>query len=82
MALALLEVDPLPGTLASVGFAVLPAFDTFDRRLYPRLLAFFEEGLLRPMLGLLLEARGHHISVLDLTTCKHGRPGRTLMCID
>lgn len=36
--------------MASVGAAILPAFDTFDERLYPRLLACFENGLVRPML--------------------------------
>jgi hypothetical protein len=59
LALALLEADPLPATLASVGFAVLPAFDTFEPCLYPRLLEFYGNGILRPMLTQLSIARGN-----------------------
>lgn len=48
--IALLEEDPQAETMAAVGSALLPAFDTFDPGLYPRLIACFEDGLLRPML--------------------------------
>jgi hypothetical protein len=55
VALALLEAEPQPQTMATVGFAVLPAFDTFEAGLYPRLVAFFEDGLMRRMLEQLAE---------------------------
>lgn len=64
VAIALLEEDPKPHTMASIGLAVLPAFDTFDPRLYPRLLAFFEEALVHNMLDQLtsLQASGFEYS--------------------
>lgn len=33
-----------------IGFAVIPAFATFDPALHTKLLAFFEDGILRGML--------------------------------
>lgn len=61
VALALIEAEPQPQTMAAVGFAVLPAFDTFAAGLYPRLVAFFEDGLVRRMLERLVEAQGGNI---------------------
>jgi hypothetical protein len=37
-------------SVAQVGFAVLPAFQTFKPDLYTRLLSFFDEGVLAWML--------------------------------
>jgi len=61
VALALMEAEPEPQTMAAVGLAVLPAFDTFEAGLYPRLVAFFEDGLMRRMLERLAEVQGANL---------------------
>jgi hypothetical protein len=57
VALAIVEAHPRPQTLAAVALAVTPAFYTFDPGLRPRLLAFFENGVLRRMLQELQRAQ-------------------------
>ncbi|KDQ07904.1 hypothetical protein BOTBODRAFT_180257 [Botryobasidium botryosum FD-172 SS1] len=44
--------------LAEIGMAVLPAFGTFGRELHTKLLAFFEDGVLRGMLDDLARIQG------------------------
>ncbi|KZT67735.1 hypothetical protein DAEQUDRAFT_712938 [Daedalea quercina L-15889] len=39
-----------PGVLSQVAFAVIPAFHTFDPVMHVRLLAFFDEGLIGPII--------------------------------
>ncbi|KAI0054105.1 hypothetical protein FA95DRAFT_1480391 [Auriscalpium vulgare] len=46
-----------PAIVSRIGFAVLPAFSTFRPEMHSRLLAFFEEGVLR---GMLKQARQLH----------------------
>lgn len=55
---ALMEETPSPETLAAVGEALLPAFDSFDPILLPRLLACFDNGIVRPMLRELTKLQG------------------------
>ncbi|KAF8311639.1 hypothetical protein DL93DRAFT_2168963 [Clavulina sp. PMI_390] len=50
VAVALLEDPPRPHTIAGVAHALIPAFGTFHPALYPRLIACFEIGIVRPML--------------------------------
>ena len=58
VALAIIEAHPHPQTLSAVALAVIPAFHIFDSGLYPRLLAFFENGIMRGMLQQLQRAQG------------------------
>ena len=79
VALALLEAEPRPQTMATVGFAVLPAFDTFEVGLYPRLVAFFEDGLMRRMLERLAEVQAVSLGLNWLPgNGVHGLCNRTL----
>ncbi|KAG8969663.1 hypothetical protein FRC03_001535 [Tulasnella sp. 419] len=48
-----------PKTVADIAFAVLPAFTTFPPEMHPRLIAFFEDHLVRPALDSLEVARNH-----------------------
>lgn len=57
VALAIIEAQPQPQTLAAVASAVIPAFDTFEPGLFPRIMAFFEDGILRGMLAQLRRAQ-------------------------
>ncbi|KAI0703614.1 hypothetical protein BC835DRAFT_1483812 [Cytidiella melzeri] len=47
-----------PRSVAQVGFAVLPAFRVFKPHLYPRLIAFFDEGVIAWMLHDLAKLQG------------------------
>ncbi|KAF8522278.1 hypothetical protein BU17DRAFT_44873 [Hysterangium stoloniferum] len=47
-----------PNILSLIGFAVIPAFSTFDAVLHTRLLVFFENGIIRGMLEDLKTWRG------------------------
>ncbi len=60
VALAVIEPDPKPHTLSAVAFSLIPAFYTFHPRLHPRLLQFFEEGILRELLKLLQKSQGSY----------------------
>jgi hypothetical protein len=39
-----------PKIISQIGFALIPAFSTFHVEMQPRLLAFFEEGIIRGVL--------------------------------
>lgn len=47
-----------PATLSRIGFALIPAFYSFDPILHPRLFQFFESGIIRYMLDELHVWRG------------------------
>jgi hypothetical protein len=47
-----------PRVISQIGFAMIPAFSTFHPELHPRLLSFFEENLIRPVLQRLRQMQG------------------------
>ncbi|KAI6150742.1 hypothetical protein BKA82DRAFT_122595 [Pisolithus tinctorius] len=48
-----------PTVISQVAFAVIPAFSTFPSQMYPRLLAFFDNVILRGVLEDLCNERGY-----------------------
>ncbi|KAJ7111596.1 hypothetical protein C8R43DRAFT_935944 [Mycena crocata] len=47
-----------PKIVSEIGFALIPAFSTFQQEMHARLLAFYEDGVLRSILDDLRRARG------------------------
>ncbi|KAJ7285806.1 hypothetical protein C8J57DRAFT_1431486 [Mycena rebaudengoi] len=47
-----------PKIVSEIGFCLIPAFYTFQREMHARLLAFFEDGVIRSILEDLRRARG------------------------
>ena len=47
-----------PRILSQIGFAVIPAFQTFDPAMHHRLLVFFDDGVLGGMLASLQKLQG------------------------
>ena len=55
-----------PKTISQIGFALIPAFSTFGPEMHSRLLAFFEEGVIRGVLYDLRQIRGPNGTVPEL----------------
>jgi hypothetical protein len=47
-----------PKIISQIAFALIPAFSTFHIEMQPRLLAFFEEGIIRDVLEDLSRIQG------------------------
>jgi hypothetical protein len=53
-----------PKVLSQITFALIPAFSTFHIEMHPRLLAFFEEGIIRGVLDDLSRLQGAPVDAL------------------
>ena len=52
--------------VSQIGFALIPAFSTFPVEMQPRLLAFFEDGIIRGVLDDLKKAQGDNSAIIAL----------------